>query len=111
MACSGNSSVMSELFEELPVESEISIRRQMYATKFSHLMGCLVFCELFQAGALDKLEAFASLNGPLFYGLPVNTTTVTLEKAPWKIPSDYKFGSGTVVPICAGETLQWSLKQ
>ncbi|CAM6087034.1 unnamed protein product [Calypogeia fissa] len=64
-----------------------------------------------QAGALDKLEAFASFNGPLFYGLPVNTTTLTLERVPWKVPTDYKFGSGTVVPICAGETLEWSLTQ
>ena len=46
-----------------------------------------VYAEAFdQAGALDKLEAFASLNGPAFYGLPVNETTITLERADWTQP-------------------------
>jgi dihydroorotase len=63
-----------------------------------------VFEEL---GVLDKLEAFASLNGPDFYGLPRNTDTVTLRKQPWQVPSRYDLGSGKVVPLRAGESVAW----
>eukprot|EP00897_Mesotaenium_endlicherianum_P010066 jgi/Mesen1/9088/ME000058S08580 len=62
-----------------------------------------------EAGALDKLEDFASFNGPDFYGLPRNTQTVTLERSPWTVPDSYEFGSGTVVPMCAGERLDWTV--
>ncbi len=60
-----------------------------------------------QAGALDKLEAFASFHGADFYGLPRNSGTVTLERREWRIPDELKFGARTVVPLCAGETLPW----
>jgi dihydroorotase len=63
-----------------------------------------VFEEL---GVLDKLEAFASFNGPDFYGLPRNGDTVTLRKEPWEVPASYAFGSGSVVPLRAGETVAW----
>lgn len=63
----------------------------------------------FQAGALEKLEAFASCNGPDFYRLPRNTSTITLEKVSMNVPFEYSFGSGKVVPMCAGETLEWSI--
>ena len=53
--------------------------------------------------ALDRLEAFASLNGPRFYDLPVNEATVTLEKVETEVPDEI---SG-VVPFHAGETLRW----
>ena len=59
-----------------------------------------------EEGALDKLEAFASENGPRFYGLPLNEDTITLERAEMKVPSEI---SG-VVPFHAGETLRWRLK-
>jgi len=62
-----------------------------------------------QAGALDKLEAFASFNGPDFYGLPRNQGNVTLMKQPWTIPESYTFGSSTVVPMWAGETIRWQV--
>ncbi|KAG6547659.1 hypothetical protein Mapa_011108 [Marchantia paleacea] len=62
-----------------------------------------------QAGALEKLEAFASCNGPDFYRLPRNTSTITLEKVSMNVPIEYSFGSGNVVPMCAGETLEWSI--
>eukprot|EP00850_Spirogloea_muscicola_P018389 SM000168S02588 [mRNA] locus=s168:24799:27353:- [translate_table: standard] len=62
-----------------------------------------------QEGALDKLEAFASFNGPDFYGLPRNTETVTLSRAPWRVPASYPLGEGTVVPFAAGETLAWAV--
>lgn len=61
-----------------------------------------------QAGALDNLEAFASFNGPDFYGLPRNTGKVTLKREAWTIPDTYEFGSATVVPMWAGQEIQWS---
>ena len=60
-------------------------------------------------GALHKLEAFASLRGPAFYGLPRNTSTVTLLKEDWMVPSEFEFGDGVVVPMWAGQTLSWQV--
>lgn len=62
-----------------------------------------------QAGALDKLEAFASFNGPDFYGRPRNSGTVTLSKAPWDVPSEYTFGDATVVPLMADTVMSWAV--
>jgi len=56
-------------------------------------------------GALDKLEAFASLNGARFYGLPVNEETVTLERAEIAVPDEID----GLVPFHAGETLRWRM--
>ena len=63
-----------------------------------------------EAGSLDKLEAFASHFGADFYGLPRNTTTITLEKTDWQVPDSYPLGDSAVVPLFAGETLHWQLK-
>ena len=71
---------------------------ELYATVFE------------RAGALDKLEAFAAFNGPDFYGLPRNTTRVTLERTTWTTPADYPFKGGRLVPILAGEDLAWKLR-
>ncbi|KAJ9686301.1 hypothetical protein PVL29_015277 [Vitis rotundifolia] len=60
-----------------------------------------------EAGALDKLEAFTSFNGPDFYGLPRNTSKIKLSKTPWKVPEYYSFSFGDIVPMFAGETLDW----
>lgn len=62
-----------------------------------------------QAGALDKLEAFASLNGPAFYGLPVNEGTITLERQDWTLPETVPFGEHQLVPLNAGETIHWKM--
>ena len=62
-----------------------------------------------RAGRLDQFEAFASLNGARFYGLPVNTQTVTLIKQPMLIPETRPLGSQQVRLLGAGETLDWSL--
>ncbi len=63
-----------------------------------------------QADALDKLEAFCSVNGPTFYGLPVNEQTITLVKKPFIVPNEYKISNGEkLIPFMAGETLSWSL--
>jgi len=62
-----------------------------------------------QQDALDKLEAFASFNGPDFYGLPRNSKTITLIKEDWTIPDEYPLGNETLVPFLAGETISWKL--
>ena len=62
-----------------------------------------------QAGRLDRLEAFASLRGADFYGLPRNRGTITLERRPWPVPAALPFGPGEIVPMCAGETLEWRI--
>lgn len=61
------------------------------------------------AGALDKLEAFASFHGADFYGLPRNTGTVTLKREAWTPPESFAFGDAQLKPLCAGEPLQWRL--
>ena len=69
-----------------------------------------VYAEIFEAeGALDRLEAFASLNGPRFYGLPVNDETVTLTRSPSTVPASIQFGSDEIRPFRAGETIGWTL--
>jgi dihydroorotase len=70
-----------------------------------------LYAEAFElAGALDKLEAFASFNGPDWYGLPRNLDTVTLHKEIWTVPTDYPYLSGDcLVPLRAGETLSWKM--
>ena len=72
---------------------------ELYATAFE------------RAGRLDRLEAFASRNGPTFYGLPVNTGTLTLERKPFTIPQELPMGGDTLVPLAAGETLNWTLQR
>lgn len=62
-----------------------------------------------EAGALDKLEGFASLYGPQFYGLPVNEDSVTLVREPWDVPNRLAFGAAELVPLRAGERLPWKL--
>ncbi len=61
------------------------------------------------AGKLDKLEAFASHFGPDFYGLARNRDTIILSKSPWQAPATLPFGNDVVVPLCAGEQLQWQV--
>ena len=71
---------------------------ELYATAFE------------AAGALDKLEGFASFHGPAFYGLPRNTSTVTLVKQTWTPPESFAFGEGAELkPLAAGEALGWKL--
>lgn len=65
-----------------------------------------VFEEL---GVLGKLEAFASFNGADFYGLPRNTDTITLVREPWTMPAELPLADGTIVPLKAGETVNWRL--
>jgi dihydroorotase len=70
-----------------------------------------LYAEAFErAGALDKLEAFASLNGPAFYGLDPNPDTVTLERSAWTLPLTLPLAEGSVVPLGAGEQVNWKLR-
>ena len=70
-----------------------------------------LYAEAFEgAGALDRLEAFASFHGADFYGLPRNDGTVTLERADWQLPEEMPFGEATIKPLRAGETLRWRLR-
>ena len=69
-----------------------------------------LYAEAFEAaGALDKLEGFASRFGADFYGLPRNAGTVTLERKAWTVPEAYPFGAETVVPLRAGQRIGWRL--
>lgn len=61
-------------------------------------------------GALEHLEAFASLNGARFYRLPINRDKISLQKISWQIPASYPYAKGqTLVPLMAGESLNWKI--
>lgn len=75
---------------------------------FTALSALELYAEAFDAaGALDKLEAFASFNGPDFYGLPRNTGTVTLRQETWTLPEAVPFGEAALKPLRGGETIAW----
>jgi dihydroorotase len=62
-----------------------------------------------EAGALGRLEEFASFRGADFYRLPRNRDSITLVRQPWTLPAEVRFGESTLVPLAAGETLPWRL--
>jgi len=69
-----------------------------------------MYAEAFdQAGALDKLEGFASFHGADFYGLPRNTGTITLRREAWTPPESFAFGQTELKPLRSGEALPWRL--
>jgi dihydroorotase len=69
-----------------------------------------LYAEAFDAaGALDKLEGFASFHGPDFYGLPRNRAQITLHRAAWTTPESYAFGEAELKPLRAGESLPWRM--
>jgi dihydroorotase len=70
---------------------------ELYATAFASV------------SKLDKLEAFSSLNGPAFYGLPVNGTSLTLQRGSYAIPAELPLGDTSLVPLAAGESLGWKV--
>ncbi|HEY9237856.1 MAG TPA: dihydroorotase [Burkholderiaceae bacterium] len=77
---------------------------------YTALSALELYAEAFDtAGALDRLEAFASLNGPAFYGLPRNAGHVTLRRAAWTLPESLPFGDTTLKPLRGGESLAWQL--
>jgi dihydroorotase len=77
---------------------------------FSAHAGIELYAEAFAAaGALERLEGFASLHGADFYGLPRNRETLTLLPQPWEVPPSYPFGGDVLVPLRAGERIAWRL--
>jgi dihydroorotase len=75
---------------------------------FSAHAGIELYAEAFEAaGALAKLEGFASFHGADFYRLPRNAGTLTLTKEPWEVPQHYPFGTDELVPLRAGERIAW----
>lgn len=73
--------------------------------------GIELYAEAFEAaGALEKLEAFASLNGPAFYGMAPNADTITLQRESWTVPESYGYlGGDPLVPLRAAESVAWKL--
>ncbi len=70
-----------------------------------------MYAEAFEAaGALDRLEGFASFHGADFYRLPRNRGAVTLAKEQWDVPAEYGFGGEALVPLRAGERLAWRMQ-
>ena len=85
-----------------------------------HAVGCAgcytahaaieMYAEVFDAaGALDRLEAFASFHGADFYGLPRNTARITLKREAWTVPETFAFGEAQLKPLRSGEALPWKL--
>jgi dihydroorotase len=75
---------------------------------FSAPAGIELYAEAFErAGALDRLEAFASHHGADFYGLPRNSGSITLLRETWQPPATFPFGDGEIVPFRAGESVTW----
>ena len=69
-----------------------------------------MYAEVFDmAGALDKLEGFASFHGADFYGLPRNTGTITLRRESWTPPESFPFGQAELKPLRSGESLPWRM--
>lgn len=78
---------------------------------YTALAALELYAEAFDAaGALGKLEAFASFNGPAFYGLPHNSGTVTLRRQPWVLPETVPFGQAQLKPLRGGQALAWRLE-
>jgi len=72
--------------------------------------GIELYAEVFAAaGALDRLEGFASRHGAQFYGLPVNADTLTLAEEPCSVPPDIPFGADRLVPLRSGDRVAWRL--
>ena len=71
-----------------------------------------LYAEAFEAaGALDRLEAFASFHGADFYRLPRNSAKINLRRDSWKVPSSLPLGEDELVPLRSGELLRWRLQQ
>jgi dihydroorotase len=69
-----------------------------------------LYAEVFDdAGALDRLEGFASLHGPAFYGLAPNADSITLVRETWQVPETFPFVDDVIVPLRAGTEARWRL--
>ena len=97
--------------DSAPHASQMKEQSVCGAGCYTALSALELYAEAFEAaGALDKLEAFASFNGPAFYGLPRNTQRVTLRRESWTLPESLPFGEARLKPLRGGETLNWKLE-
>jgi dihydroorotase len=79
---------------------------------FSAHAGIELYAETFeQAGRLERLEAFASVHGADFYGLPHNEGQIVLERAPWTVPGQIPYGDGCITPFRAGAVVAWRIAE
>jgi dihydroorotase len=77
---------------------------------YSAPVGLEIYAEAFEAaGALERLEPFASEYGARFYGLPLNSDEIVLERRAWRPPAEYVAGGDRLVPFRGGETVSWAL--
>ena len=77
---------------------------------YTALSAIELYAEAFEAaGALERLEGFASFHGPDFYGLPRNADRITLRRESWTLPESLPFGEAQLKPLRGGETLAWRL--
>jgi dihydroorotase len=98
--------------DSAPHAAQIKEQSVCGAGCFTALSAIELYAEAFEAaGALDRLEAFASFNGPDFYGLPRNRGTVTLNKQAWTLPEAVPFGEAQLKPLRGGETMAWRLSK
>ena len=80
------------------------------AGMFTAFAAIELYAEAFeQANALQHLETFCSINGPLFYALPQNTDTITLKKESWTVPESFPYGDNVVIPLRAGQQIHWKI--
>ena len=69
-----------------------------------------LYAEVFDGEeSIERLEGFASIFGPDFYGLPHNREQITLEKSPWRVPDHYEFAGSKLTPFFSGAELSWKL--
>lgn len=80
------------------------------AGMFTAFAAIELYAEAFdKVAALDKLEAFTSFNGPLFYGLKANSGKIILKREKWIVPESYPFADDVLIPLRAGQTIEWKL--
>lgn len=97
--------------DSAPHASQMKEQSVCGAGCYTALSAMELYAEAFEAaGALDRLEAFASFNGADFYGLPRNTGRVTLRRETWTLPEAVPFGEAQLKPLRGGETLSWKLE-
>jgi len=78
---------------------------------FNTLSSLSIYIEIFEKmRALNHFESFCSKNGPLFYSLPENKSTITFIKRKWKIPKEIVIGRKKIIPFLAGKTMKWAIK-
>ncbi len=97
--------------DSAPHPSHLKAHALACAGCYTALSAMPLYAQAFeQAGALDRLEAFASFHGADFYGLPRNKGQLTLKREPWTLPQTLSFGDGQLTPLCAGDTLSWQVE-